>query len=64
MQTPLFEVKQLLMDKYGDDSDKQVYELNEDNVINQIQNILKSEDENGDEITRLTKIRKCIQGNF
>lgn len=37
MQTPVFEIKQLLMDKYGgDDSDKQVYELNEDNVVNQI----------------------------
>jgi histidyl-tRNA synthetase len=62
MQTPVFEIKQLLMDKYGADSDKQVYELNEDNVLNQISGVLKNQDD--DESTRLTKIQKCIQGEF
>jgi histidyl-tRNA synthetase len=38
IQTPIFETKQLIMEKYGEDSDKQVYELSE---INQISTVNK-----------------------
>lgn len=45
MQTPIFETKQLIMEKYGEESDKQVYELSETNQISALTNFIKSSEE-------------------
>lgn len=66
IQTPIFEVKHLLMDKYGgggnggvagNDSDKQVYQLNEaDTIVSKIKDLKTSCDGSPTE----EKLYKCV----
>ena len=41
IQTPIFETKQLIMEKYGEESDKQVYELSETNRTQELEKCIE-----------------------